>query len=269
MWPSFVATLQVAVASTSAATAAAIPERAEREACQFWQQMACLLDVLERSCAAEDAAALLRPGGWESAWLCCCPRPYQACHFTGFVDECLIAVDYYATPLLRARAAAGEVGAALQQARGALWRAGGLACQMLGPEQPHTSCSHEAPNATRSLARGDLFCEMVSWQWENLGDGNADEFRVNDCRYDNSDQGRHGLARKGQQLGAEALAFLENTTDLRAALHQPARSKGWPAASAAACRWRLESLAVVAPVSLVWVAVVTHGHGTHRGDGAT
>jgi hypothetical protein len=59
-------------------------------------------------------------------------------------------------------------------------------------------------SATRSIERADIFCETVTWQWEELGDGNEEELKRNKCPIPKRPRG-DGNARKGQQLAHDDL----------------------------------------------------------------
>merc|ERR1719502_2084531 len=83
---------------------------------------------------------------------------------------------------------------ALQKARGRMRQAGGAqegeACHELAPEEPLSVCGSDGtPPKKRALDREDLYCEMMTWQWEELGDGNPAEFDENGCPFDD-----HGKA---------------------------------------------------------------------------
>merc|ERR1719281_1976334 len=85
----------------------------------------------------------------------------------------------------------------LQRARGMIQKAEGAPCLSLAPEEPLSVCGFEAePKKQRSLDRQDLFCEMVTWQWEELGDGNPGEFKSNGCAFVKEAQGKKTSARK-------------------------------------------------------------------------
>merc|ERR1719150_2653702 len=86
----------------------------------------------------------------------------------------------------------------LQMARGEMRRAGGDACAALAPEAPRSLCGHEGqPPQDRSLLREDLFCEMLTWQLEELGDGDPAEFERNFCPFDAAAAAEDGDSRKG------------------------------------------------------------------------
>mmetsp|Transcript_96337 Transcript_96337/g.300114 ORF Transcript_96337/g.300114 Transcript_96337/m.300114 type:complete len:88 (+) Transcript_96337:2-265(+) len=84
--------------------------------------------------------------------------------------------------------------------------AGGEACAALAASEPLSACgSAAAPPVERSVARADLFCEMLTWQREELGDGNAEEFKNNGCPWP-AKQG-DGADRKGSSGDSEADEF--------------------------------------------------------------
>ena len=62
----------------------------------------------------------------------------------------------------------------LQDARGALWKSS-AACQALANPKPHSKCgwhSHADSNGQKhSLARSDLYCETIEWQYREMGAG--------------------------------------------------------------------------------------------------
>merc|ERR1712125_223826 len=92
----------------------------------------------------------------------------------------------------------------LQLARGKMQQAGGDACTALAPAEPLSTCGFDgSPPRQRSLHRNDLFCEMVTWQWEELGGGNPREFATNNCNFDKKAKAGPGTnARKGGILSS-------------------------------------------------------------------
>merc|ERR1719422_727810 len=95
---------------------------------------------------------------------------------------------------------------ALQRARGSMLEDGGEACKALAPQEPISVCgSAGEPRKDRSWDRQDLFCEMVTWQWEELGDGNPAEFKANGCTFNKKAKGKKGDARKGQAFSRDDL----------------------------------------------------------------
>lgn len=94
----------------------------------------------------------------------------------------------------------------LQHARGAMRRAGGEACDALAPEEPLSLCGNEGePPQDRSFLRKDLFCEMVAWQWEELGDGDEEEFKEHGCTFQPEMQAKDAEYRKGGALSEQEL----------------------------------------------------------------
>merc|ERR1712029_1306627 len=93
----------------------------------------------------------------------------------------------------------------LQKARGQMRHADEEKCSALAPEAPLSVCGFDGqPKKKRSLDRQDLFCEMVTWQWEELGDGNDQEFSANGCHMDKNAKAKTGNAmpRNGGRLSA-------------------------------------------------------------------
>jgi len=161
-----------------------IADKASRMACPHYQQMQCLLDISEKACEPdEEPLPLLDYEAVEGVWLCCCPEPYKPCAKEEMNEVCMGAVGHHLSKdKVKSRS---DMVVALQKARGDMLRAGEEACLALAAEEPLSVCGFEgSPPQKRSLLRRDLFCEMVTWQWEELGDGNAKEFKANGCTFD-------------------------------------------------------------------------------------
>merc|ERR1711972_206431 len=117
------------------------------------------------------------------------------------MGKCLAAVqEHLSKDKIKTRA---DMVVGLQRARGDLLRADKEKCSSLAPMNPLSVCRFEAdPKKTRSLDRQDLFCEMVTWQWEELGDGNAAEFEKNGCHMDPKAKAKNANKRKGGKLSS-------------------------------------------------------------------
>eukprot|EP00418_Pyrodinium_bahamense_P008328 CAMPEP_0179110336 /NCGR_PEP_ID=MMETSP0796-20121207/51488_1 /TAXON_ID=73915 /ORGANISM="Pyrodinium bahamense, Strain pbaha01" /LENGTH=203 /DNA_ID=CAMNT_0020808465 /DNA_START=92 /DNA_END=703 /DNA_ORIENTATION=- len=177
-----------------------IASEAERKACPFYQQMTCLLDVMEKACEPDEGPphGLIAKGSTESAWMCCCPMPYEACKKAERAGSCDAAFGRFVEPL-GPSSTATDIREALQRVRGAMRKAGGEPCEALAAEEPLSTCGFEAsPQVERSLARTDLFCEMLTWQREELGDGNEEEFSAHGCPWPT--RTGEGDNRKGTRL---------------------------------------------------------------------
>ena len=188
--------------------------RQSREACRHWQHVGCLGDVLEKTCDTDGEpienalASFLTPRCRESVWSCCCPSPYAPCARDEADTECVRtmvrhfapiaarlradAVTSVATPvgetvqLLRPLATA--VRAALLAVRAALIASDPTCAACLGHGARNTTaaqsllstslgfCGSDPPSVPRSIRDNVLFCETVTWQWENLGDGSLKLF---------------------------------------------------------------------------------------------
>jgi len=182
------------------AAADMVADRASRKKCPYYQQMQCLLDVSEKACEPdEEPLSLLDWGAQESIWLCCCPKPYKACAQDTMDATCMDAVGKHLTKdTVQTRS---DMVAGLQKARGVMHEAAGDKCSALAPAEPISVCGNEgSPKKSRTLDRQDLFCEMVTWQWEELGDGNPAEFEKNGCVFEKSAQAKKANSRKGGKL---------------------------------------------------------------------
>eukprot|EP00658_Telonema_sp_P-2_P083640 TRINITY_DN9112_c0_g1_i5.p1 TRINITY_DN9112_c0_g1~~TRINITY_DN9112_c0_g1_i5.p1 ORF type:complete len:132 (+),score=32.16 TRINITY_DN9112_c0_g1_i5:182-577(+) len=91
----------------------------------------------------------------------------------------------------------------LQHARGELWAAHANCKEYFADPAPLSKCGGEV-QAGRTIARADVFCEAVTWQWEQLGDGDPGEFKQNDCPIPTTPL-NDGSHRKGQSLHADEL----------------------------------------------------------------
>lgn len=199
-----------------AITVGAIASQQERRSCKFYQQMGCLLDGLEKMCSPDDGepSQMLDPYAEESLWMCCCPTPYKKCSKPERLQTCDLAFTEFIKPLVGQDATKDIVRLAVLRVRGKLREAGSLNCtKFLAPEEPLMPfCGFDnTPKVERSIAREDLFCEMLSWQWEELGDGDSQEFRANNCPYVKKMKGKNGDARKGQQLTPKDFPFTKKT----------------------------------------------------------
>ncbi|CAE8584117.1 unnamed protein product, partial [Polarella glacialis] len=179
-------------------------EQADRYACPHYQEMGCLLDAFEKTCEeGEDMSELLGMHGTESVWMCCCPMPYQKCRKEDRSRSCDLAFRDIILPLGTRDVNKTLLRSSLLEVRGRLQRAGGAPClTALAPADPVTdSCGQTlTPRLERSLPREELFCELLAWQWEELGDGRPEEFRKNNCAEPEvSAQARDGDARKDQR----------------------------------------------------------------------
>ena len=169
----------------------------ERRSCPHFQHIGCLSDVLEKACENEFALGALEP---ESVWMCCCPEPYHPCAKADRDATCDKAIHSFLKPQEGGPDLAVQANhiVALQQARGVLVSAHGNCKKFFAPELPHSKCGSPS---TRTIERADIFCETVTWQWEELGDGNPEELARNACPLPKRKASEsEGGARKGQQL---------------------------------------------------------------------
>ena len=159
----------------------------QRESCPHWNQMGCFLDAFEKVCGDADQMeldahpSLLDPYGEESLYMCCCPKPYLPCTQQERSVGCDAAFGQHIaslgpTPKRRL------LRDALQRVRGAMRDSEPACVEFTAPADPLSLCgAEELPQVERSVGRGDIFCEAVTWQWEQLGDGDPGEFAENGC----------------------------------------------------------------------------------------
>merc|ERR1719409_1294313 len=121
--------------------------------------------------------------------MACCPEPYKACEVGQRVAGC----DDLISPIIGidgATVGKQEAYKLVQRARGAL-RDADEKCRGLGEMLPFAECGSETGAA---FNRPDIFCEMMLWQSEQLGDGNEAEYKTNGCPWPGSlkfNQARH------------------------------------------------------------------------------
>jgi len=189
-----VLTLVVATASCSN-----IHTAAGRLSCPHYQHIGCLSDTLEKSCESDEGLGFVSQTARESVWMCCCPKPYAACDKSARDASCDAAMAKYMTPLT-ASTDRLKIREGIQLTRGALV-AHGSCKDHFAPALPISTCGKDE-GKSRSIARADLFCETVTWQWEQLGDGNPDELKANSCPIPATARPspQIGNARKGNQL---------------------------------------------------------------------
>eukprot|EP00929_Paragymnodinium_shiwhaense_P090576 TRINITY_DN50754_c0_g1_i1.p1 TRINITY_DN50754_c0_g1~~TRINITY_DN50754_c0_g1_i1.p1 ORF type:complete len:672 (+),score=133.46 TRINITY_DN50754_c0_g1_i1:91-2106(+) len=173
----------------------------ERDQCPYWQEIGCLLDVMEKLCLGAPDQSLIDPALSESAWMCCCPEPYKACGPQDFFSTCRLALAEQLGPLVVFPTDTTLL-EALQRVRGTLRDNGGDACSVLGEEEPISDCRAPPYDGLHVMERSDLACETLAWQWEKLGDGDPAEFAKNGCPFVAGDRAADGESRKGATLTA-------------------------------------------------------------------
>ena len=161
--------------------------KAQRESCPYWSQMGCFLDAFEKICGSAEAmeqdadAELLDPYAEESLYMCCCPKPYMPCTQQERSVGCDAAFGQHIAPL-GPKPKRRLLRDALQRVRGSMRDSEPACREFTAPADPLSVCgAEEMPAVERSVGRADIFCEAVTWQWEQLGDGNPAEFAENGC----------------------------------------------------------------------------------------
>eukprot|EP00439_Symbiodinium_sp_Y106_P043444 s188_g5.t1 len=159
----------------------------ERMACPYYQTSGCFLDQLEKVCEGEGED-MLAPGAEESIWMCCCPTPYIPCSPNESDRACLSGIKK-------------EI-----KEKGTLSLDGLLKVRsQLLTSQPETCGKYFMASEKAECGKWPkdmplLMCEMLTWQWEELGDGNQEEFAMHNCPMIKQNKAKKGDARKGHTL---------------------------------------------------------------------
>eukprot|EP00747_Dinoflagellata_sp_TGD_P187244 gnl/TRDRNA2_/TRDRNA2_44798_c0_seq1.p1 gnl/TRDRNA2_/TRDRNA2_44798_c0~~gnl/TRDRNA2_/TRDRNA2_44798_c0_seq1.p1 ORF type:complete len:209 (-),score=24.49 gnl/TRDRNA2_/TRDRNA2_44798_c0_seq1:70-696(-) len=192
-----------------------IASKAKRRACSTWQHQGCLLDAMEKLCEEDIIGAStgpFKPDGLESVYMCCCPEPYLPCNRSTISQVCLTSLNASLSNLFSSdsKVTPNQAMHALQQVRADLLVAGGThECEaVFAKPEPMTGGCGDDPTHRRSLDRADLFCEMLTWQLEELGDGDRFEFEGNGCPFVDADRNLHGQRRKGHAMMVSGDLFL-------------------------------------------------------------
>jgi len=189
--PSFFIIISVSAEAPSG-VASRVAKRAQRESCPYWKAVGILSDHIELACGGERVLELIATEK-ESPALACCPEPYNRCSQAERVSGC----DAIVAPILTASGATASKESwvtALQRARGALLAADER-CSVLAPEEPHAKCNGELIGG-----RDDIYCEMMLFQTEQLGDGDPSEYKQLGCAFPGKDVQAAGEKKGGAML---------------------------------------------------------------------
>lgn len=201
----------------------------DRRQCRYWQQSGCLLDTMEKVCEGEaNLDELISSTGLENIHLCCCPQPYKACQRSDADQLCLQLIEkYFSSRSYESKTkTANGIGDSteaavprttkpgvfeeattvnpiqrfmqnLQTVRSELLESEDNCKELLATSEPLAKCSMVP--SSKPFNRHDLICEMLSWQWEELGDGDKNEFERIGCPFVVKDKMEDGEAaeRKG------------------------------------------------------------------------
>ena len=153
---------------------------------------------------SDESLDFVEQSGTESAWMCCCPKPYEACAKNQRDSACDAAMAKFMGSLSKTSSRV-NIQEGLQSVRAALVESADSCKSNFASATPVSKCGSDI-GKQRSIGRADVFCETVTWQWEELGDGNADEFRANGCPVPTVDlQSVSGNSRKGNKLDPSEL----------------------------------------------------------------
>ena len=140
--------------------------------------------------------------GEENMFLCCCPTPYKACKRSEADVNCLAEMERQFPQAISEEITSTEMMEKLQTVRHKLFKYDQNCQDNLAPSEPFATCA----KSPKPFSRHDLKCEMLLWQWEELGDGDASEFARIKCPLIMKDKSPNGEKRKG------ALDFLPEET---------------------------------------------------------
>ncbi|CAJ1387767.1 unnamed protein product [Effrenium voratum] len=156
------------------------------KSCPYYQASGCILDQMEKVCEGE-ANEMITPSAEENIWMCCCPNPYVPCSSNESDETCVKAIRKQ----LKDHGSLGLDG--LLEVRktllGSSEQCGGFFLDTVTP------ICKEWPSAMPKL-----MCEMLTWQWEELGDGNSEEFAQFSCPMIEANRASDGNSRKGHAL---------------------------------------------------------------------
>jgi len=162
--------------------------REERKACPYYQASGCILDQMEKACEGE-AEEMMTPSAGENVWMCCCPSPYIACTKEEADSRCMKT----------AKDLSNSRGGQLDQNGLLEFRAALLATEPSCEGYVHRDAK-DAVCGEWPKKMPELMCEMLTWQWEELGDGNQPEFDQYSCPMSKEHQAKNGQKRKRQAL---------------------------------------------------------------------
>jgi len=164
----------------------------ERARCPHNQHVGCLGDLLEKLCGRDKDASdvhheYFKKSASESIWICCCPTPYAPCRLSERNKPCDDAVHSFVDTLEAPVTVSAAKEAVLAIRKTLLQSDEGCRKAFTGIDRVTEGakaaiCGTEMePSVSRSIAHPGLFCEAITWQWEELGDGDEVEFGENAC----------------------------------------------------------------------------------------
>mmetsp|Transcript_45807 Transcript_45807/g.85499 ORF Transcript_45807/g.85499 Transcript_45807/m.85499 type:complete len:188 (+) Transcript_45807:84-647(+) len=166
--------------------ASAVLTKEDKMACPYYQTSGCMLDQLEKVCEGE-ADEMLQPQAPENIWMCCCPQPYLPCSLNESDKLCVQSIS----DEIRESGTLSIAG--LLKVRSKLLTSKPT-CDKFFMDLKGAECG-KWPKAMPQL-----MCEMLTFQWEELGDGNEPEFAQYDCPMIKANQAKNGDKRKNHAL---------------------------------------------------------------------
>merc|ERR1712083_431415 len=127
-------------------------------------------------------------------WMCCCPQTYIKCSKKQVDKTCVSTIQNF----IKKRGGGDLDLNGILQVRSELLGSSSQCSKFVHQDKLEAKCG-EWPKALP-----ELMCEMLTWQWEELGDGNTPEFDQYKCPKDDKMQAKGGGKRKNQKLNWDA-----------------------------------------------------------------
>jgi len=159
--------------------------------CPYYQASGCILDQLEKACES-DGRPKMSPEAKESVWMCCCPEPYIACGAEEADAFCMETLKGLSQDKMSIDSEFDQND--LMLLRSQLLATSPDCFDFVHSRAKKARCGQWASNMPT------LMCEMLTWQWEELGDGDQGEFDQYRCPLVLKNGAMDGDHRKSQRL---------------------------------------------------------------------
>merc|ERR1711862_297875 len=159
-----------------------LPSAQVRRSCPYQQASGCILDQMEKVCEGGNSK-MMAHNAIENVWMCCCPKPYSSCKENEVDKQCVKSI----------KESAGK-NEGLLALRSTLLNGSAQCSDFVHRGATKAMCG-EWPKKYP-----ELMCEMLTWQLEELGDGNKPEFDKYKCPFKTADRAKKADARKNNAL---------------------------------------------------------------------
>lgn len=152
-----------------------------RHKCSFWQQSGCLLMSLQTFCQLPQHEIRDNIDTYvKHLERCCCPLPFKEC--TNEEENHLCRVNYEKKLLVDTIKGKDELIQRVNDLRKRLIEEDKKCEKYLAPAEPFHCSKQYKPQ----FARKDLRCELLLWQYEELGIVDKTELEDNKCSFEKS-----------------------------------------------------------------------------------